>query len=141
MSSSGATNITSLTVLFGILGKRATAIYLVTIAVFAVGFGLAVDQVYAAFSLSPRAMVGAATEIIPGWVQVGGAVVLMALSVKPIYLKFRQWFGRKEQTAEAASCGCASETPAEGPGCGCSEEAKVKSGSAGCDSSDGRAQP
>ena len=48
-----ATNVTSLTVLFGILGKKATLIYLSTIAVIAVAFGLLLDAVYRFFSISP----------------------------------------------------------------------------------------
>ncbi|MBU2547428.1 MAG: SO_0444 family Cu/Zn efflux transporter, partial [Proteobacteria bacterium] len=47
-----ATNITSLTVLLGLLGKRATAIYLAAIAVAAVVFGLLVDGIYAYFGLT-----------------------------------------------------------------------------------------
>ena len=42
-----ATNITSLTVFFGMMGKRSTAIYLTVIAVSAVLFGLATDMIYA----------------------------------------------------------------------------------------------
>ena len=42
-----ATNVATLTVLVNILGKRAAVIYLLAIAVCAVLFGLAVDQVYA----------------------------------------------------------------------------------------------
>lgn len=124
-----ATNITSLTVVVGILGKRATAIYLATIAVFAVGFGLAVDQVYAALDLSPRAMVGAATEIVPVWAQAAGAVVLLALSVKPVYLKIRTWFGPARGPAVSAADHCAPGSPAaaagdstprpQAPACGC----------------------
>ena len=53
-----ATNIASLTVLTGVLGKRATAIYLTTIAVSAVLFGLLLDQVYRFWGLTARAMVG-----------------------------------------------------------------------------------
>ena len=41
-----ATNVTSLTVLTRVLGKRATGIYLATIAICAVGFGLLVDWIY-----------------------------------------------------------------------------------------------
>jgi uncharacterized membrane protein YraQ (UPF0718 family) len=79
-----ATNVTSLTVLFGILGKRATAIYLATIAISAVIFGLAVDQFYRAFGFSPQAMVGQAAEVVPVWVQWAGALILVVLSLKPI---------------------------------------------------------
>ena len=48
-----ATNATSLTVLIGVLGKRATAIYLATIAISTVLFGLVVDQLYLSLGLSP----------------------------------------------------------------------------------------
>jgi len=80
-----ATNIASLTVLTGVLGKRAAAIYLATIAISAVFFGLIVDRIYAAFGLSAQAMVGQASEIIPFWVGVVGAVIILALSVKPLF--------------------------------------------------------
>jgi len=79
-----ATNAASLIVLMGILGKRATAIYLTTIAVAAVICGLAVEQVYGALGLSAQAMVGQATEIIPGWAGLSGAVILLLFSVKPV---------------------------------------------------------
>ena len=84
-----ATNITSLTVLFGVLGKRATVIYLAAIALFAVAFGLLVDQVYAWFAFSPTAMVGQAAELVPVWAQMAGAIILLVLSVKPVYLSLR----------------------------------------------------
>lgn len=50
-----ATNMATLTVLVNVLGKRATAIYLAAIAVFAVLSGLAVDQVYALLGISAKA--------------------------------------------------------------------------------------
>ena len=80
-----ATNIASLTVLTGVLGKRATAIYLAAIAVSAVVFGLIVDQVYAAFDLSAQAMVGQASEIVPLWAGLIGALVIVLISAKPIF--------------------------------------------------------
>jgi uncharacterized membrane protein YraQ (UPF0718 family) len=79
-----ATNITSLTVLLGILGKRATAIYLSTIAIFAVCFGLLVDRIYTAFGFSAQAVVGQAAELIPPWAQWSGALTLLVLSIKPV---------------------------------------------------------
>jgi uncharacterized membrane protein YraQ (UPF0718 family) len=79
-----ATNAASLTVLMGILGKRATVIYLTTIAVSAVFCGLAVEQVYEALGLSAQAMIGQASAIIPGWAGLAGAVVLLLFSVKPV---------------------------------------------------------
>jgi hypothetical protein len=79
-----ATNITSLTVLFGILGKRTTFIYLATIALSAVLFGLALDQVYATLGISAKAMVGQAAELMPLWAQWAGALIILILSVKPV---------------------------------------------------------
>lgn len=80
-----ATNITSLTVLTGVLGKRAAAIYLGTIAVFSVLFGLTVDKLYSFLEISPRAVVGSAAEVIPPWMQMMGTVVLLFISAKPLY--------------------------------------------------------
>ena len=79
-----ATNVTSLTVLMGILGKRATAVYLITLSVLAVLCGLAVDQIYVSLGLSAQAVVGQAAEIVPGWARTLGALVLLGLSVRPV---------------------------------------------------------
>jgi uncharacterized membrane protein YraQ (UPF0718 family) len=86
-----ATNVTSLTVLFGILGKRATAIYLLAVSAAAVGFGLLVDEVYHLMGVSPQAVVGQAGELVPPWAQLGGALLLLLLSLRPIYLRFSSW--------------------------------------------------
>ena len=84
-----ATNIASLTVLTGVLGKRATAIYLTAIAVSAVVFGLVVDQVYISLGLSAQAMVGQASEIVPLWAGLIGALVIALISAKPIFSAIR----------------------------------------------------
>ena len=84
-----ATNITSLTVLTGVLGKRASAIYLSTIAVFSILFGLAVDKFYLYMEISPRAVVGQAAEIVPFWLQIAGTVLLLSISIKPLYFDIK----------------------------------------------------
>jgi uncharacterized membrane protein YraQ (UPF0718 family) len=80
-----ATNLASLTVLFGTLGKRATAIYLSSIAVCSVIFGLLVDQIYRYWGFSAQAIVGQASEVVPLWLQWAGALVIGLLSIKPLY--------------------------------------------------------
>jgi hypothetical protein len=80
-----ATNVTSLTVLIRVLGKRATIIYLVAIAVMSVLFGLMVDQIYSILGISARAAAGAAAEVMPSWVEISATGILLALSVKPIW--------------------------------------------------------
>ena len=80
-----ATNITSLTVLFEVLGKRATALYLFAVAFSAVVFGLALDQIYSVFGISAGAIAGQAAEVIPHWAKSASAVILLGLSVRPVY--------------------------------------------------------
>jgi len=101
-----ATNITSLTVLLGILGKRTTAIYLTVIAVAAVLFGLTVDWVYAFWEIPVRAVIGQAGEIIPANMQFGGALLLILLTISKVlpeltarlrsFLKSSKWTKRTE---------------------------------------------
>jgi uncharacterized membrane protein YraQ (UPF0718 family) len=96
-----ATNVAALTVMAGIIGKRATAIYLVAIAVSTVVSGLILDQVYSALGVSAQAVVsGAATEI-PAWIEVAGALALVLLSLPLFFRKTREalrswqrYFGR-----------------------------------------------
>ena len=80
-----ATNVTSLTVLFKILGKRATVIYFAAIAISTVCFGLILDKLYITLGLSATAMIGQAGEIIPPWIKWIGALVLLGISIKPIF--------------------------------------------------------
>jgi uncharacterized protein len=103
-----ATNITSLTVLIGTLGKRATAIYLSTIALSTIAFGLLLDQIYSGFNISARAVAGSAAEIIPSWLEWTGAIVLIFLSIKPIFQSLQglgQRLFRKKQRTETGSIG------------------------------------
>ncbi|MEA1868531.1 MAG: hypothetical protein U9N19_10615 [Thermodesulfobacteriota bacterium] len=90
-----ATNITSLFVITKILGERAASIYLVSLAVFAVLCVLILDRIYLGFGLSAAAVVGQTGKIMPFWLQVSGAMVLLALSVKPLVEKFKKVFAGK----------------------------------------------
>jgi uncharacterized membrane protein YraQ (UPF0718 family) len=105
-----ATNVTSLTVLFGILGKRATALYLVAIAVSALLCGLVLDHVYAVLGISAKAVAGQAGEFIPHWAQILGAVAILTLSVRPFWRAVRARLRSGEALPDAPSCNCASES-------------------------------
>ncbi|MBW1682716.1 MAG: SO_0444 family Cu/Zn efflux transporter [Deltaproteobacteria bacterium] len=102
-----STNVTSLTVLFGILGKRATAIYLAAIAAGAVAFGLTVDAVYEALGLSAGAMVGQASEFLPDWVRWISVAVLLLISIRPLRsaLRWPRHRGVHEHPADEKGCG------------------------------------
>jgi uncharacterized membrane protein YraQ (UPF0718 family) len=84
-----ATNMASITVLLGTMGKRATAVYLAAIAVCSVLLGLAVDHVYAALGISAKAAAGQAAEIFPEWLQWVGALAVLAISLKPTVQKLK----------------------------------------------------
>lgn len=79
-----ATNITSLSVLFGILGKKATAFYLIAMAIVAVICGLLLDLVYFSFGISAAAVVSSNSDVLPGSVTIIATMLLILLSVKPL---------------------------------------------------------
>lgn len=100
-----ATNMATLSVLVGLLGRRATAVYLGCIAVTAVLFGLALDGVYAAYGISAKAVIGQAGELVPYPLQLAGALLILALSVRPISKTIRGWF-KKKNDGSGDGCGC-----------------------------------
>ena len=96
-----ATNIMSLSVLVGLLGKRATGIYLVSIAVVSVLFGLGLDAIYTLSGTSASETIGKATEIIPLWIKNVSAVILVLLSIPIAYRSIQKMLGRT-----GSECGC-----------------------------------
>jgi uncharacterized membrane protein YraQ (UPF0718 family) len=104
-----ATNVTSLSVLYGLLGKRATVIYLVMLSGFAVFSGLMLDMIYAGLGVSASAIVGQAGEVIPFWLQLVASLVVIAFSVKPLYLLCRTFFSAPKSKVQEISNGKTSE--------------------------------
>lgn len=100
-----ATNMATISVLVGLLGRRTTAVYLICIGVTALLFGLALDAVYLALGVSAKAMVGQAGEFMPYPVQLAAALVILALSGRPMYRMVRGWF-RKDAGGSDSGCGC-----------------------------------
>jgi len=127
-----ATNVTSLSVLFKILGKTSTFRYLTVLAGSAVAFGLIVDQIYIRSGISPQAVIGEAAEIMPMSIKLAAVVVLLAISVKPLYRWARKVLTKKESgtqfVAQFPTVGPAvgpngsrsgPDTAQNGCGCGC----------------------
>lgn len=90
-----ATNVTSLSVLTGMLGKKSTLLYLTILALCAVLFGLGIDALYQWLGVSPRAIIGNASELIPASVKLIAVVILLAISIKPLIGAIRQKFVTK----------------------------------------------
>ncbi len=78
-----ATNVTSLSTMYGILGKKATVRYLVVLCVCALLFGLLLDEIYLLSGIAPRAVLGEASNIVPYGLKFGSAILLLLLSIKP----------------------------------------------------------
>jgi uncharacterized protein len=108
-----ATNVTSLTVLTRVLGKRATGIYLATIAICAVGFGLLVDWIYNAMGISAQAVVGQAGEAIPHSVELAGALLILVLSVKPVWRFMRSRFDKSGKAVASVATDNTSDSAPE----------------------------
>lgn len=104
-----ATNIATIAVLSRLLGRRATLVYLSSIAVVSIACGLLLDSVYSLLGLSAQAMVGKASEIAPPWVGITAAVFVLALSVPPLLRRFAKW-----RDGRGTGCGCAGEACASG---------------------------
>ena len=78
------TNITSLSTMYGILGRKATFRYLVVLSVFALLFGLLVDQIYLISGVIPTAVLGEASNVIPHSLKLLATVILLLISIKPV---------------------------------------------------------
>ena len=80
-----ATNISSLAVIWRILGPRSTIIYLAGITVTALACGLALDSIYSSFGIDPRAVIGASSGTFPVWLEIAGGIILILLLSHGLY--------------------------------------------------------
>jgi len=76
-----ATNIASISVVSGLLGKKSLLIYLSSITICSIVLGLFTDMLYYGMGVSAMATAGQAAEIIPHYIQIISAVVLAGLII------------------------------------------------------------
>lgn len=108
-----ATNITSLSVLVGILGKRSVIRYLTVLAFMAVLFGLTVDHIYRLLDISPLAIIGGAGELVPYGIKVAASILLICLSIIPFKEFIKKIFLRKNGKADTYFQSGFPKTPAD----------------------------
>jgi len=119
-----ATNVTSLSVLVGLLGKRAVALYLTSIAVVSVICGLILDAVYNTLGISVVAAVAKHGEMIPRELTIPASIFLLIFSIRPLKKSLQQRFGSKKgNCCSTVSTGDSNATNTSSCGCGCDEEA------------------
>ncbi|WP_339138308.1 MAG: SO_0444 family Cu/Zn efflux transporter [Candidatus Electrothrix sp. GW3-4] len=92
-----ATNITSLSVLMGLLGKRTVAIYLTSIALVSVTCGLILDAVYSMLGISVLAAVARHGELLPEQLKLAASILLLILSIRPLKNSLQRRFGQKKK--------------------------------------------
>ena len=98
-----ATNVTSLSVLYGILGRNSVIRYLVVLSVMAVLFGLGVDVVYKLLAISPIAIIGEAAELVPYSAKLAATFLLIMLSIKPFW-NFLKKTGQSDKSETTYYC-------------------------------------
>jgi len=113
-----ATNVATITMVGGLLGKRTLGIYLASIVVCTLLMAYATDAVYTAMGISAKAQVGAAAqELIPHWLELAAAIVLAILIARVYWKRIRIRLSKmvpEEPTGEA---------PVAGSACGCEHNA------------------
>jgi HflK protein len=80
-----ATNIGSLVVLLKVLGRRAVALYLVSIAATTLAAGYILNMLYNFWGLDPRATFGGAGDLVPNSVKGAGAILLGGLLIHSMW--------------------------------------------------------
>lgn len=80
-----ATNGATITVMLKTLGKRAAGLYVLSIVMASLVLAWLTDKLYLALGLDIRAVVGEVGEILPEWVGIVGAVVLLVLVVRGLF--------------------------------------------------------
>jgi len=103
-----ATNIAALSVLTGMLGRKATIRYLVILSASAVTCGLLLDRTYSLLGHTARAAAGQAAELIPYPVQLFCTFILIALSIPTFVRAIRQLIHRPQK-----GCGCENHCPTD----------------------------
>jgi uncharacterized protein len=83
-----ATNIASMSMVSGLLGKRSLLIYLGSIAVCSLSLGVLTDMLYSGIGMSARASAGQAAEIFPYPVELAAAGLLAILLAFAIWKHF-----------------------------------------------------
>jgi hypothetical protein len=61
--------------------------------------------------ISARAAAGQAAEIVPGWLQWGAALLIVAISIKPTTLKLKSLLEKKETAEPPAAATLAAASP------------------------------
>ncbi|MDF1534805.1 MAG: SO_0444 family Cu/Zn efflux transporter [Methanosarcinaceae archaeon] len=85
-----ATNAATITMVAKFLGKRSAALYLASIVIFSIAFGLLLDFIYIKIGIEASSIVGHASEVLPDDVKTLFAIMMLPLIVNGIYHEMRE---------------------------------------------------
>jgi len=109
-----ATNVATVTMVAGLLGKRTLAIYLAAIVFCTLLAAGVIDAIYSGFGISAQAVAGTgAAELLPAWLETVAALLLGLLIIRILVVKVMEGLPRRMQ---AESNGAPPEDP-----CSCRE--------------------
>ncbi|MDQ7782659.1 MAG: SO_0444 family Cu/Zn efflux transporter [Desulfomonilaceae bacterium] len=117
-----ATNVATITMVGGLLGRRTLGIYLASIVICTLLMAFVTDAVYTAAGVSAGAQVGAASgELVPYWLEIAAAGVLALLIARVYWNGIRRRLSESVQKQDsddglesASACGCGHEPPGDG---------------------------
>ncbi len=99
-----ATNIGSIGVLRKELGNAVTALYLLGIALTSIACGLALDAVAGHWQIDITAQMQHTHEMIPLWISIPSAVVLLLAAIRPLRRRLLGWIGAGKTTTQVKPC-------------------------------------
>lgn len=79
-----ATNATTITVMARSFGPALTVVYVASIAVCSLVFGLLANRLYAALGFDVHAVLGTVNELLPAWFEIGSALLLLVLIFRAV---------------------------------------------------------
>ncbi len=109
-----ATNVTTITMVTGLLGKRSLGIYLGSIVVCSMMMAFLTDMIFSVYHISATAsMSSAGGEFLPPWVELGAAVILAVLIIRVFWQTITKnyipkWLPRTHslENKQLMTCGC-----------------------------------
>jgi hypothetical protein len=106
-----ATNLGTVGIVRRELGWRATGSYLGAVAIGSIGAGLLLDWMITAWQLPVMAHVGEHGEMLPAWLAIGSAALLLTLGAWRVAVRLGQRFTRADTDAPQPCCST-DESPA-----------------------------
>lgn len=81
-----ATNLATITMLIGLMGKRSVVVYLGSIIVCSLGFAYVTDYVYAWLNIKALSSQNIShTSLVPEWLEIVAAIVMLGLCLRSIF--------------------------------------------------------